>query len=384
MSVDKVGSFFAWKDIKIVSKDDAKLRHQYLFGSCNAKGRAFRYDGDDYFPLIRRMPDGIIWESCPAKVIFGHNLYEIQDNDLDRFIEKSVQQLEYAGVYITPGVLKAQPLTRLDYNKLILIPYRIDVCLRLLEEAKKNGRLKKGICIYPNDGDCCVNSLKRRKLIIYDKLKEAQEKDTIPTDIIDLLKQESFSVVNVEVQMHGKQEIEREFNTQGINEINSLRRLFKSEYARIIVHNRMKEVLDNVMTISDTDYSLLETVEQICVNEDIHGISAVATQIAFAWMIQTFGPNMVYEWLKQHSDSKYANKYWNRIQKLSYPRQQEEISIKDVISSTIDNFQPVTLKTYKDCIGMDWGRFTPQCVGNTTKPLEQQGGENNGSTVSIC
>lgn len=384
MSIDKIGCWFDKMDIQFVSKKRADLRHAYLFGMCGPKGKSFHNDTDDYFPTIIRFYDGILFESCPAKALFGHNLYEVCDRDLDDFIRISLQQLEYAGILIHPDMFKQVALTRLDYNKLILFPFTLDFSQRIIREAKQSGRLQKGICIYPNSGEGCVNALKHRKLILYDKLKEAQDKGIIPCDLMELVRMAQLSVMNVEFQMHGKQEIERELTKQKINTTNSLQNLFKVDYARVVIQNRVQGLLDNVMTIKDSNYSLLETIEQQCASNSIHGVTSIASQVAFAWMIQTFGVNFTYEWIKNHSNKKYAHNYWKKIKNLSYPKQQEELVIRDIIASSINSFQPVTLQTYQNFKDMEWNKIIPQCVGNTTKSLKQQGGENNGSTVSVC
>ena len=186
--------------------------------------------------------------------------------------------------------------------------------------------------------------------------------------------------------MHGKQEIERELTKQRINTTNSLQNLFKVDYARVIIQNRMQEVLDNIITIKDKNYSLLETVEQQCASNSIYGVTSVASQVAFAWMIQTFGVNFTYEWIKNHSNKKYAYNYWKKIKNLSYPKQQEELVIRDIIASSINSFQPVTLQTYQNFKDMEWNKIIPQCGCNTTNLLErnQQGGGQDGSTVSVC
>ena len=119
--LDKVGCYFDWDEIKIISPNKADKRHRYLFRN-SAKDTSYYHTGDDYFPTVRNTPYGIYWESCPSKVLFGHNLYEISSEDLMPFVEKSIKQLAYAGVFVDSKILLQHRLFRLDINKLVLLP----------------------------------------------------------------------------------------------------------------------------------------------------------------------------------------------------------------------------------------------------------------------
>ena len=171
----------------------ADSRHRYLLAP-HRDGSGYKHLEAGYFPTIRRDSYGIYWESCPSKVIFGHNLYEVGPDDLERFVYKSVEQLAYAGVFVEPEVLMQHKLFRMDVNKIALIPLASNFCQNLMESSKKISRFKKAVTYYPEDGFCCVNMLKHRKLIFYDKLHEGLTQEYIPLGLRNTLEEGSFSV----------------------------------------------------------------------------------------------------------------------------------------------------------------------------------------------
>ena len=81
----------------------------------------------------------------------------------------------------------------------------------LMESSKKISRFNKAVTYYPEDGFCCVNMLKHRKLIFYDKRQEGLKQEYIPLGLRNILEDGSFSIVNVEYQIKKSVEIEREF-----------------------------------------------------------------------------------------------------------------------------------------------------------------------------
>ena len=99
--LDKVACYLLPGEVKIISPDRADSRHRYLLAP-HRDGSGYKHLEAGYFPTIRRDFYGIYWESCPSKVIFGHNLYEVGPKDLETFVYKSVEQLAYAGVFVEP------------------------------------------------------------------------------------------------------------------------------------------------------------------------------------------------------------------------------------------------------------------------------------------
>ena len=59
---------------------------------------------------------------CPSKLLYGTNIYETKEEDLDRFLSLLVERLEYAGILTDESVLRGHYLSGWDVNKPILFP----------------------------------------------------------------------------------------------------------------------------------------------------------------------------------------------------------------------------------------------------------------------
>ena len=68
---------------------------------------------------------------CPSKLLYGTNIYETKEEDLERFLSLLVERLEYAGILTDESVLRNHYLSGWDVNKPIIFPISSSV-LRFL------------------------------------------------------------------------------------------------------------------------------------------------------------------------------------------------------------------------------------------------------------
>ncbi len=221
-------------------------------------------------------------------------MYEVGPKDLETFVYKSVEQLAYAGVFVEPEVLMQHKLFRMDVNKIALIPLASNFCQNLMESSKKISRFKKAVTYYPEDGFCCVNMLKHRKLIFYDKLHEGLTQEYIPLGLRNILEEGSFSIVNVKYQIKKSVEIEREFRTQHLAFENTLANAFNPEIARTILTNRLYQILDGIVLVESDFNTLLKEREIFCQKHGIHGLQSISLRCWLVWMLQNLGADLTF------------------------------------------------------------------------------------------
>lgn len=386
---DKIGTYLNPKDIKLIPQSQAEKRHHYLFGH-SIEGAPYHHDKNEYFPTIRNTPYGIYWESCPAKVLFGHNLYEISEQDCMLFIEKSVAQLAYAGIHITPERLIKQKLSRLDVNKLVICSPGINISKYLFDSAKSSGRFQQGISYYPNNGLCCFNNLKHRKLKFYDKIREAQAMQDIPKELQEIFQNQQCSVLNVEFQMHKAEEIKREYKKHNLDVSNTVESAFMSEVSKTILLNRVKNFLENTAFIDAPIQLLIPSLKEYCNRYNIHGGQAILAIFSLIMLVNNLGTNIAYQTLDLlNRNSRY--KYWNEIKKIdSFLKEtdhllygKESIELQEAILSSIKQMNPIRLQDYQSFSCKSIESYT-QCVGNTTSNTTLNGGLFNETTFSKC
>ena len=306
-----------------------------------------------YFPSIR--PEGPCLKilTCPSKALYNHNLYEITPNDREQFLEVTCRQLLLVGIEVSKEILRKKRLSVLHVNKLVQLPLTINCCSRMLQTAEKYGKFKHGISLYPNEGWCVFNNLKYRKLKFYDKTVEAL-KQPFARELAEALQKNHKTLLQVEFQMQGAREIEREYALQGIKLENTLENAFNPEVAYKILYARTKEALKHLYVVDLPEYKLIENTEIICQKNNIHGIQAKSAVLGFLWVCQHLGINGLLNILTRWSDSKVANKYYKKIRKLfSLVFEQRE---KDLFKRTIlSSIQSIREKSY------------PLSLCNTTK-----------------
>lgn len=381
--LDKVGCYLLPGEAKIISPQRAGSKHAYLFAP-RKEGACYKHIEAGYFPTIRRDSYGIYWESCPSKVIFGHNLYEVGPTDLEAFVYKSVEQLAYAGVFVEPEVLMQHRLFRMDVNKIALLPMASDFWQHLMEISKKISRFNKAVTYYPEDGFCCVNTLKHRKLILYDKRQEGLKQEYIPWGLRNILEEGSFSIINVEYQIKKSVEIEREFRTQHLAFKNTLANAFNPKIAKTILTNRLYQVLDGIVLVESDFNTLLKEREIFCQKHGIHGLQSIALRCWLVWMLQNLGPDLTFTWLKEHSDSKTALRYWKELKEGYVSTSSTDKMFKEILLSSVSQMSPIQWEDYQKFLYENNWKLAPKCVGNTTENMGLQAGGFNDTAFSKC
>lgn len=361
---DKIAILFNNDEIKIVNKiNNTPERYTYLYNTYGHN--TYRHDKDEYFPTIIATPYGIWWETCPAKVLFGHNLYEVGPEHLNEFIDKSIQQLSYAGVYVKKEVLLKHTLNRLDVNKITLLNYSMELCRRLLESSRKSGRQNNSITLYPDNGHAVVSALAHRRLEFYDKYTEGI-KQQIPDELKDILNRYKLTIFNIEYQIQGLNEIRREFITQKIPLEPTVENAFNPLIAKTILSNRVSKFFEGIVNIDNPLYDLLEQVELACKEQNITGLQNISVRVLLLLLIKEFGAGLTYKWIKQHTDKISCRKYWNMVKNLADNTLKQDKSLGYTILSEIDKMKLVDLQAYKSFIQESILNDT-ECKGNTTE-----------------
>lgn len=361
---DKIAILFNNDEIEIVSKINNMLaRYAYLYNTYGHN--TYRHDKDGYFPTIIAKPYGIWWETCPAKVLFGHNLYEVGPEHLNEFIDKSIQQLAYAGVYVKKEVLLKHTLNRLDVNKITLLNYYMELCRRLLESSRKSGRQNSSITLYPDNGHAVVSALAHRRLVFYDKYTEGI-KQQIPDELKDILNRYRLTIFNIEYQIQGLNEIRREFITQKIPLEPTVENAFNPLIAKTILSNRVSKFFEGIVNIDNPLYDLLEQVELACKEQNKTGLQNISVRVLLLLLIKEFGAGLTYKWIKQHTDKISCRKYWSMAKNLADNTLKQDKSLGYTILSEIDKMKLVDLQAYKSFIQESILNDT-ECKGNTTE-----------------
>ena len=331
--IDKLGWY--------LEPDEFDVKAHYLTGRRNVndwKPNAKETYKNWYFPHIKPQGCSLMIHTCPAKILFGHNLKNVVPSDLDEFLERTIQQLDALGIEVSKETLRSKRLSILHVNQLVGIPLTIDCCTRMLQTAEKYGRLERGVSLYPENGICVFNNLSHRKLKIYDKTAEALKQPLAMEQAKELQKKHK-TLLQVEFQMEYAREIEREYSLQKIKLENTLENAFNPIVARKILDARAREWLNHICIIDSPDYQLLETTEIICQNNNIHGIQARSSLLGCLWLCKQYGLYNALKYISRWTDHKTASKHCKKIKKLflMFSEERDKSTLENAILAAIQN-----------------------------------------------
>lgn len=370
-------------EFEILPKGKWEPRHKYL-NSLEYKAN-YSHDKPEYMPNIcvfrnNGEINGVTWQACPAKVLYGHNLQEVTQQELEAFLDKSVSQLAYAGILTDKEVLRKHYLSGADVNKLAIYPGTAAILFRILQNTPTTGQFKKAITLYPDEGICVYNVLKHRKLKIYDKTVQSKKLDFIPQDLAEFMKQASFTLINNEYSMEGKAQIDEELETQGITLPNTLESFWNPIVSQTILKNRTSAFFNQIFTIdlSQAEECFL-AVQSYCKQHNITGLQAKTSLWGSIEYIGNFGLNRFQNWLLESSDKKDVRKFIKKLKDIHLPCLPEEKILKKTVSDALETMEPITLETLKTADEyLKKGLFPPKSGSNTkeipSRPLVELAG----------
>lgn len=385
MSTDRIKMYLSRADgeFEILPKERWEPRHKYL-DRIDYKSN-YSPDKREYMPNICVFRnDGEIsvaaWQACPAKVLYGHNLQEVTQPELEAFLDKSVAQLAYAGILTDKEVLRNHYLSGVDVNKLALYYGTAVAPFRILQHTPTTGQFKRAVTLYPDDGICVYNTLKHRKLKFYDKTVQSQKLEFLPNDLAEFMKQVSFALINMEYSIEGKDQIDDELKIQKITLPNTLESFWNPIVSQTILKNRVLSFLNQIFTIDLTKREeCFLAVQTYCKQHNIHGPQAMTSLWGSIERISTFGLNNFQNWLLESGDPKQARNFINRLKAIHLPCLPEEQMLKEIVYNALETMEPVTLETLKTTDEyLKKGLFPPKSGSNTkdvpTRPLLEWAG----------
>lgn len=332
-------------DFQIIPIWGREARHAYLDKAEETRfQQAFIYkETDDYMPNIHIYADKrgiqrVKIQVCPSKLLYGTNIYETKEEDLDRFLSLLVERLEYAGILTDESVLRGHYLSGWDVNKPILFPLSSPVlqflCKQNLPTPK---RAQKGLSIYENSEGWGVHFNYQHKCIkLYDKTAEAIKNDIMPPDIKALFQETGSCMVNLEYSMNNKKAVDFELNRISNKLPNTLETAFKKEVCWKILRNRTFGLLDNFYTIQQDLGKIAVCAEQFCnTHKAFNGAQKRNALFGALVKMSFWGYDEYKNHLKRFYSKKQINQHFNMLKEIQIPKLPEEKVFREIISNAL-------------------------------------------------
>ena len=352
MAADKIGLRLEMLEgeFDIIPKEYRQFHQEYL-SKAERYGKAiFRNTRDEYMPYIEVYCDKdtvsyiVQIDACPSKILFNHNLQELNSEEVEQMLDKLVEKLDYAGIYTTKEILKQKPLNKLDVNKIIFWPNKMDI-LPYFRKSAKQGHCKHAITYYPDQGRTVQNNLKRRKLHIYDKSKQSDDLIYLDKETLDFIQNATFTIFNVEFQMQGKKEVDAEFKTHKIALANTLENAFNPIITKTILLNRTRDFFKDIFITSDDYETIKEKVNTYCKKMGKRGLKQITSLM---WICSlSRNPDIKGE-LLEISDRYTVKKQLDELYEINLTPVKSVEEFKESVINSIETNSIITLDYLKE------------------------------------
>ena len=279
-----------------------------------------RIKGRGYLPTLSV-------EFSAPKLVYGENLSELRDADFPKVLAMLQQTLEEMGVKVSPEVLAAASVGRVDYGKNIVLPEGTS-CASVLRRLAKGSinRISANERFFKNGGEAVEYRCNSFKLIFYDKQKEMQ-KDKWNAMIAKDSKFYGKEILRYELQLKDTKAVRRKLSLKKDSEL-KFKELFSEATSKAILQHFCSEIRKSLP---------LEASRQILLER----LSPKSKLTWFNAYVETFGAAAAKEkLLRETGDNRTYKKLITELDNLR-KNLPPEPSPLDVITEALEVFEPI-------------------------------------------
>ncbi len=271
---------------------------------------------ETYFPYLDLLPDGKLKiEFCPAKVLFGHNLYEIAPCDMSQILLRLNILLRKAHVLTCPAILLYAHVYRIDYAKVCYVPFDSQVLLPYLQDIHQGGRYKEAFTFYPHDGHMTASTLKLRKTGFYNKSSEILQNWRNTDDIKDIVNNLPGTFYRFECSLKTAKEIGRELVRCDIDlQPCCLAALSTQAVIYAVLNRNLTQIMQHWYVPNRTQ--ALDKVRIWLCKYKYENVRSLLTDMLYAAVCVQLGVETVRKTVEEHLDKRYARDFMKRFERL--------------------------------------------------------------------
>lgn len=349
------------------------LNNPYSFGAkafvkCSQNPTKEDYTNGIYKPRLtvtkRAVIGGFIKplkiEFSASKLLFLNNVNELEDNDFDKIIDKLHKRLLEMGVEVSKIALKLAKVSNIHYSKNIELPEFITSSMIIRELAKIDitKRLSLDKTTFKNLGHALTFYSKSYSIVIYDKIKDIQQKSGVKIDNDPTaLQQNLFSdnkpqkeILRVEIRLNHPYKIDSMLKTIGKPKDRSFINIFKSGIARSIVLYYWNLMTADKNTFLFSQESEIDKITEVIYKNNPR-ISAQKLLAIIGYL--NFSKQKGIRTLRHFIEDKYTKRTWFRVNNYSkmltfYNNSTNKIKFWVDIRNVIEEFRPIKAVDFRD------------------------------------
>lgn len=185
------------------------------------------------------------------KLLFGTNLYDVNESMLPDFVKKLQAALREAGVEVSEEAIANAIVARVDFSKVINLTgiCTANFCLKVLENFNYKSRHEFSHWGYFTKGKMLKFYSKAQSLKFYDKLAEVRSKGYTSQEI-DLIKQlqnRTTEIIKIENSLQTKQTVSRVLGSYYKQKRTDwkLKEIFNNDLAKHVLNKQADSILDS-------------------------------------------------------------------------------------------------------------------------------------------
>ena len=320
---------------------------------------------EEYFPCLKLLPDKKLKiEFSPAKLLYGHNLYEITFTNIQQVLSKLSLLLRQAHIHTCPEILLCALVYHIDFAKVCYILFGSYMLLPYLQEMHQGGHYKQAVTFYHNDGHMIASSLKHRKICFYNKSAEILQDKRVASDLKDIINDLPGTFYRFECSFKTSQEIRRGLNACGISiDRCCLQELSQTNVIQTVLKKNLNDIFQHWHVQERT--KAIDKIRTWMNKYKYSHVRPLLTDMLYAAACTWIGTENVRQTIEKHLDKRCARDFMKRFDTLQLEDINYVSAFKEKFINEIETLNPIN-KTYLDSLerkkivkGDDFRRFAP-------------------------
>jgi hypothetical protein len=292
-------------------------------------------------------------EFSAPKLLFLNNVHELEESDFENLIDTLQKRLLKMGIEVSKTALKLAKVSNIHFSKNIELPEFITSSMVIRELAKVDitKRLSLDKTTFKNMGHALNFYSKSYSIVIYDKIKDIQQKsgvkiDKDPTTFQQNLFSENkppIQILRIEIRLNHPYKVDALLKLIGKPKDRSFINVFKSEIARgVVMHHWDLMTADKSLFLFSNESDIDKIAEEIYRNNPKISAQRLLGVIGYLAFIKQKGARV----LRNFIEDKYTPRTWFRLNSNSktlkfYNNVVSKIKFWADIKDSIQEFKPI-------------------------------------------
>ena len=278
-------------------------------------------------------------ECSPAKCIYGHNLFEVSSTDLECFLGQLCLILEKLGIYTMVDKLRTGHCWRVDYAKLIHLPFPTDTVVDIFLHTTPHGKQKKYVTNYCKGGRAISNCLKRRKSTFYDKKAEfLSDRNNEKHPLKEVLHHIPGSLWRYEFSAKTAKEIKRELIKYDFSTDVTVSNLFDEKKAQRILLGQFSKLSDSIVKWETPQ--LINYIRAAIHQLPKQGQRSLVYQLAIVLLVGILGIGAVSNMIEVYLGARQAQEFKREIKKVKIAEARDVCEFKAKVVAELQQMVP--------------------------------------------